>query len=142
MFFFKFWEIFQNNFSRECHRFSNDFRTKRSKFIRLNLLNITGLQAKFGGDGQCTLLLAVRFLKSGDFQRAHAKVVFDKSKIRKKEICDICALNLTLKNLSHEKLLNILLYGSENFSFNINKKIVKSTIKFLKTSERFISPLF
>ena len=54
----------------------------------------------------------------------------------------IFALNPTLKNLSHEKLLNILLYGSENFSFNTNKKIIKSTIKFLKTSERFIGPLF
>ena len=54
---------------------------------------------------------------------------------------DICTLNPTLKNLSHEKLLNILLYGSENFSFNSNKKM-KSTIKFLKTSERFIDPLF
>ena len=47
---------------------------------------------------------------------------------------DICALNPTLKNLSHEKLLNILLYGLEDFSFNTSKKILKSTIKFLKTS--------
>ena len=38
--------------------------------------------------------------------------------------------------------MNILLYRSENFSFNTNKKIIKSTIKFLKTSERFIGPLF
>ena len=36
---------------------------------------------------------------------------------------DICALNATLKNLSHEKLLNILLYGSEDFSFNTSKKV-------------------
>ena len=55
---------------------------------------------------------------------------------------DICALNPTLKKLSHEKLLNILLYGSEDFSFKTNKKIIKSTIKFLKTSERFIGTLF
>ena len=54
----------------------------------------------------------------------------------------ICGLNPTLKNLSHEKLLNLLLYGSEDFSFNTNKKIIKSTIKFLKTSECFIGPLF
>ena len=53
---------------------------------------------------------------------------------------DICALNPTLKNLSDEKLLNIFLYGSENFSFNTNKKIIKSTIRFLKISERFIGP--
>ena len=54
---------------------------------------------------------------------------------------DICALNPILKKLSHENL-NILLCGSEDFSFNTNKKIIKSTIKFLKTSERFIGPLF
>ena len=55
---------------------------------------------------------------------------------------DIFALSPTLKNLSHEKLLNILLYGSEYFSFNTNKKIIKPTIKFLETSERLIGPLF
>ena len=64
------------------------------------------------------------------------------SDLRTELLNDICALNPTLKNLSHEKLLNILLYGSENFSFNTNKKIIKSTIKFLKTSERFVGPLF
>ena len=55
---------------------------------------------------------------------------------------DICALNPNLKSLSHEKLLNIFLNGSEDFSFKTNKKIIKSTIKFLKTSERFSGPLF
>ena len=64
------------------------------------------------------------------------------SDLRTELLNDICALNPTLKNLSHEKRLNILLYGSENFSFNTNKKIIKSTIKFLKTYERFIGPLF
>ena len=38
--------------------------------------------------------------------------------LRKELPNDICVLNPTLKNLSHEKLLNILLYGSENFDFN------------------------
>ena len=54
---------------------------------------------------------------------------------------DICALNPILKDLYHENLLNILLNGSENFSFNTNKKIRKCTIKYLKASERFIGPL-
>ena len=54
---------------------------------------------------------------------------------------DICALNPILEKLFHEKLLNIFLYSSEDVSFNTNKKIVTSTIKFLKTSERFIGPL-
>ena len=64
------------------------------------------------------------------------------SDLRTELLNDICALNPTLKNLSHEELLNILLYGSENFSFNTNKIIIKSTIKFLKTSERFIDSPF
>ena len=64
------------------------------------------------------------------------------SDLRTELLNDICALNPTLKKLSHEKLLNILLYGSENLSFNNNKKIIKSAIKFFKTSEHFISSLF
>ena len=64
------------------------------------------------------------------------------SDLRTELLIDICALNPTLKILSHEKLLNILLYGSEDFSFKTNKKIIKSTIKFLKTSERVIGPFF
>ena len=64
------------------------------------------------------------------------------SDLRTEFLNDICALNPNLKKLSHEKLLNILLYGSEDFSFITNKKIMKSTIKFLKTSERFIGSLF
>ena len=64
------------------------------------------------------------------------------SDLRTEFLNDICALNPTLQRLSNEKLLNILLYGSENFSFNTNKKILKSRIKFFKISERFIGPLF
>ena len=64
------------------------------------------------------------------------------SDLRTELLNDICTLNSTLKKLSHEKLLDILLYGSEDFSFETNKKIIKPTIKFLKTSERFIGPFF
>ena len=39
------------------------------------------------------------------------------SDLRIELLNDICALNPTLKKLSHEKLLNINLYGSEDFSF-------------------------
>ena len=45
---------------------------------------------------------------------------------------NICPLNPTLKNVSHEKYLNIL----------TNEKIIKSAIKFFKTTERFIGTLF
>ena len=67
----------------------------------------------------------------------HCNLYYD---LRTERYNDICALNSTFKNLSHEKLLNILLYRSEGFSFNTNKKI-KPTIKFLKTSKRFIDSL-
>ena len=50
--------------------------------------------------------------------------------LRTELLNDICALNPTLKNLSHEKLSNLLLYGSEDFSFNTNKKIIKSRVGF------------
>ena len=53
-----------------------------------------------------------------------------------------CILNPSLKNYSNEKLLNILLYGSEDFNCNMDKEIPKATIKFLKISERFNGPLF
>ena len=50
--------------------------------------------------------------------------------LRTELLNDVCALNPTLKNLSHEKLSNLLLYGSEDFSFNTNKKIIKSRVGF------------
>ena len=51
-------------------------------------------------------------------------------------------LNPSLVNYSNKKLLNILLYGSEGFNCNMNKEILKATIKFLKISERFNGPRF
>ena len=41
------------------------------------------------------------------------------------------------KNYSNEKLLNI-----KDFSCNMNKEILKATIKFLKIYERFNGPIF
>ena len=55
---------------------------------------------------------------------------------------NVCILNPSLKNYSNEKLSNILLYGSEDFNCNMNKKILKAAIKFLKISERFNGPFF
>ena len=46
------------------------------------------------------------------------------------------------KNYSIEKVLNILLYGSEDFSYSMDKEILKATIKYLKVSERFNGLLF
>ena len=53
-----------------------------------------------------------------------------------------CILNPSLKNYPNEKLLKILLYGSEDFNCNMENEILKATIIFLKISERFNGPLF
>ena len=63
------------------------------------------------------------------------------STIRTKLLDDIYTVASSLTNYSDEKLLNILLYGSENFSIKTNQSILKSTIKFLKSPERFDDPL-
>ena len=55
---------------------------------------------------------------------------------------DICSLNHSLKNISEENLLKVLLYGAEEFSFKINSEILKCTIKFIKKTDRFSCPLF
>ena len=55
---------------------------------------------------------------------------------------DVFILNPSIKNYSNEKLLNVLLYGSKDFNWNLNKEILKATIKFLKRSECFNDPFF
>ena len=55
---------------------------------------------------------------------------------------DICALNKSLKNLSEENLLKILLYGVEDFTSQMNSEILKSTIKFIKKANHFSGPRF
>ena len=63
------------------------------------------------------------------------------STIRTKLLDDICTVAPSLTNYPDEKLLNILLYGSEYFSVKTNQSILKSTIKFLKSFERHDNPL-
>ena len=41
---------------------------------------------------------------------------------------NVCILNPSLKSYSDEKLLSILLYGSEEFNCNMNEEILKPTI--------------
>ena len=48
----------------------------------------------------------------------------------------------SLTHYHDERFLNILLYGSEYFSVQTNQSVLKSTIKVLKSSERFDNPLF
>ena len=44
-------------------------------------------------------------------------------------------------NLSNDKLVQLLLYGSELYGLEINREIIKLTIKFLKSSKPFERPL-
>ena len=64
------------------------------------------------------------------------------STIRIELLDDIYPVSPSLTNYPNEKRLNILLYGSEYFSVKTNQSILKSAIKFLKSSERFDDPLF
>ena len=53
---------------------------------------------------------------------------------------DIYTHAQSVKSYAYNNLLEIILYGSEKF--NLNKEILKSTIKFTKASERFDLPLY
>ena len=62
--------------------------------------------------------------------------------IRRELLDDIYTVDSSLTNYPDEKHSSILLYGSEYFSVKANQSILKSTIKFLKSSERFDNPRF
>ena len=49
---------------------------------------------------------------------------------------------LLLSLNTQKKSYNTFMYGSKNFSVKANQTILKSTIKFLKNSERFTDPFF
>ena len=55
---------------------------------------------------------------------------------------DICALNDSLKNSSEENLLKVLLYGAEDFTFQMNSEFLKCTIIFFKNTDCFSGPPF
>ena len=59
---------------------------------------------------------------------------------QKELLNDISTVDSSLTNYPDEKLLNILLYGSEYFRVKTNRSTLQSN--FLKTSERFDDPLF
>ena len=46
------------------------------------------------------------------------------------------------KKNSEERLVNALLFGSENFTLDTNANIVRCTIEFLKATDRFNGLLF
>ena len=51
-------------------------------------------------------------------------------------------LNQSLKIISEDQLVNMLLFGFENFTLDTNANILRPTIEFLKAIERFNSLLF
>ena len=55
---------------------------------------------------------------------------------------DIYTINQSLKNFSEDQLVNVLLFGSENFTLDANANILRRTIEFLNSTERFNSLLF
>ena len=55
---------------------------------------------------------------------------------------DVCALNESLTIFSEKTFLKILIYGAEDFTFQINSEILKCTINSIIKSDRFSFPLF
>ena len=62
--------------------------------------------------------------------------------LRLDHLNDIYTINQSLKNFSEDQLVNVLLFGSENFTLDANANILRRTIEFLKATERFNSLLF
>ena len=61
--------------------------------------------------------------------------------IRKTLIDNISELTGSISNLSDDKLVELLLYGNETYSIDIDTSLLENTISFLKSSERFDIPL-
>ena len=55
---------------------------------------------------------------------------------------DVYTINQSLKIFSENQLVNVLLFGSENFTLDANANFLKRTIKFLKATEGCNSLLF
>ena len=55
---------------------------------------------------------------------------------------DIYTINQSLNFFYEDQLVNVLLFGSDNFTLDTNANILRRTIEFLKATERFNSLLF
>ena len=55
---------------------------------------------------------------------------------------DIYTINQSLNFFYEDQLVNVLLFGSDNFTLDTNANILRRTIEFLKANERFNSLLF
>ena len=61
--------------------------------------------------------------------------------IRKTLLVNIIKIIGDISNFSDDKLTNLLLYGDNIHSAEVNASILKDTLIFLKSSERFDVPL-
>ena len=68
-----------------------------------------------------------------------AMAVVSNNKIR--VLSSIYNLDPKKKDLSTDKLLHLLLYGSKLNSFEINREIIELIVKFLKLFKRFERPI-
>ena len=58
--------------------------------------------------------------------------------IQRAELLDgVYKLESPLQNSSEDQSLTVILYDSEKFVLNVNKKIIRLTISYLRASERF-----
>ena len=53
-----------------------------------------------------------------------------------------CEIDMNLPNLSEDKFLNIILYGSSHFSDSQNQSILNSTIMYKTDSNHFSGSIF
>ena len=77
--------------------------------------------------------------RNNDHYFLHCKLYSD---LRIDLLNGVFAMNQSLENFCDKQLLNVLLYGSEKFTFGANIKILSHTSKFPKAAERFDSLLF
>ena len=60
---------------------------------------------------------------------------------RQKHRDDVYRLNVSIKHLNEESLIDVLLYGSDRFNGSINNQILLHTICYIQATKRFERPL-
>ena len=59
--------------------------------------------------------------------------------VQRVELLDgVYKLDSTPQNSSEDQLLTVIFYGSEKYALNVNKEVLRLTIRYVKSSERFV----